>query len=52
MTPRRAALANGKQSLVLDHVRGIARARPDWTLAAIASLIAVGIAASVRYVFG
>jgi hypothetical protein len=27
-------------------------ARPDWTLAAIAGLIAAGIAESVQYVFG
>ena len=27
-------------------------ARPDWTLAAIASLIAAGITASIRYAFG
>jgi len=27
-------------------------ARPDWTLAAMASLIAAGIAASIRCVFG
>jgi hypothetical protein len=27
-------------------------ARPDWTLAALASLLAAGIAASLRYGFG
>ena len=27
-------------------------ARPDWTLAAVASLIAAGITASIRYAFG
>jgi hypothetical protein len=27
-------------------------ARPDWTLAAVASLVAAGITASIRFLFG
>lgn len=43
----------GWQTLAETLIRLVSRsARPDWTLAAVASLLAAGITASIRYAFG